>query len=43
MIIKQYTTANGTKKQMKGMAEEFKFGQMAADMKAIGKTIKRIF
>jgi hypothetical protein len=43
MIIKQYTTENGIKPQIKDMEEEFKFGLMEADMKVIGKTTKRIF
>ena len=42
MKIRQYTMENGKKKVIKDMEEEYKFGQMEVDMKAIGKRIKQM-
>ena len=42
MKIMQFTLENGKKTEIKGMEEEYKFGQMEVDMKDIGLKIKQI-
>ena len=43
MKIKQYIMVNGRKITIKGMEEEYKFGQMEVNMKDIGKMIKQMY
>ena len=43
MKIKQYIMVNGQKIIVKGMEEAYKYGQMEANMKDIGKMIKQMY
>ena len=42
MKIEQYIMENGKKMEIKDMEEAYKSGQMAVDMKDIGKKIKQM-
>ena len=42
MKIEQYIMENGKKMEIEDMEEVFKYGQMVADMKDIGKKIKQM-